>query len=72
MTTAMSKLEKRLQLAGALLIFGLLVEAICLLWARPLAFILLVCCGGLLCAAGIVVYLYSLASAGEGISKRSP
>jgi hypothetical protein len=72
MTTAMSKLEKRLQLAGALLIFGLLVEAICLLWARPLAFILLVCGGGLLCAAGIVVYLYSLASAGEGISERSP
>ena len=72
MTTAMSKLEKRLQLAGALLIFGLLVEAICLLWERPLAFILLVCGGGLLCAAGIVVYLYSLASAGEGISEQSP
>ena len=72
MTTAMSKLEKRLQLAGALLISGLLVEAICLLWARPFAFILLVCGGGLLCAAGIVVYLYSLASAGEGISERSP
>lgn len=72
MTTAMSKLEKRLQLAGALLIFGLVGEAICLLWARPLAFILLVCGGGLLCAAGIVVYLYSLASAGEGISERSP
>jgi hypothetical protein len=72
MTTTMSKLEKRLQLAGALLIFGLLVEAICLLWARPLAFILLVCGGGLLCAAGIVVYLYSLASAGEGISEKSP
>jgi hypothetical protein len=69
---AMSRLEKRLRLAGVLLIFGLLVEAICLLWARPLAFILLVCGGGLLCAAGIVVYLYSLASAGEGISERSP
>jgi len=58
-------LEKRLRLAGMLLIFGLLVEAICLLWARPLAFILLVALGGLLCAAGIVVYLYSLVSAGE-------
>ena len=44
---------------------GLLVEGICLLWARPLAFILLVCGGGLLCAAGIAVYLYSLVSAGE-------
>jgi hypothetical protein len=57
-------LEKRLRLSGMLLIFGLLVEAICLLWARPFAFILLVALGGLLCAAGIVVYLYSLVSAG--------
>ena len=48
-----------------LLISGLLVEAICLLWARPLAFILLVAAGGLLCVGGIIVYLYSLVSAGE-------
>ncbi len=58
-------LEKRLRLAGMLLIVGLLVEAICLLWARPLAFILLVGAGGLLCAAGIVLFLYSLVSTGE-------
>lgn len=64
MTAEIVGLEKRLRLAGMLLIFGLLVEAICLLWARPLAFILLVALGGLLCAAGIVVYLYSLVSAG--------
>lgn len=64
MTAATVGLEKRLRLAGILLIFGLLVEGICLLWARPLAFILLVCGGGLLCAMGIVVFLYSLVSAG--------
>ena len=64
-TTATGSLEKRLRLAGMLLIAGLLVEAICLLWARPLAFILLVGGGGLLCAAGIAVYLYSLVSTGE-------
>jgi len=56
-------LEKRIQLAGILLIVGLLVEAVCLLWARPLAFILLVGLGGFLCVAGIVLYLYSLVSA---------
>ena len=28
-------LEKRLRLAGMFLIAGLLVEAVCLLWARP-------------------------------------
>jgi hypothetical protein len=65
MTEATGGFEKRLRLAGTLLIFGLLVEGICLLWVRPLAFILLVCGGGLLCATGIVVFLYSLVSAGE-------
>ena len=43
MTAVIVGLEKRLRLAGMLLIVGLLVEAICLLWARPIAFILLVC-----------------------------
>jgi hypothetical protein len=57
--------EKRFRLAAMLLICGLLVEAICLLWARPLGFILLVCGGGLLCATGIILYLYSLLSVGE-------
>ncbi len=63
-------LEKRLRLAGMLLIVGLLVEAICLLWARPIAFILLVVAGGLLCATGIGVYLYSLVSADQSASER--
>jgi hypothetical protein len=64
-TAAIVGIEKRLRMAGVLLIVGLLVEAICLQWARPLAFILLVVVGGALCAAGIVVYLYSLVSVGE-------
>ncbi len=65
MKTAIVGIEKRLRLAGMLLIFGLGVEAICLQWARPIAFILLVAFGGALCAGGIAVYLYSLASATE-------
>lgn len=64
------RLEKRLRLAGMLMIAGLLVEAVCLLWARPLAFIVLVGAGGLLCAAGVFVYLYSLALAGEAPPER--
>lgn len=59
------RLEKRLRLAGVLVIIGLLVEGVCLLWAGPLAFIFLVAVGGLLCVTGIAVYLYSLVSAGE-------
>ena len=47
------RLEKRLRLAGILVILGLLVEGVCLLRAGPLAFIFLVGVGGLLCVAGI-------------------
>ena len=65
MKTASVGIEKRLRLAGMLLIVGLGVEAICLQWARPIAFIVLVAFGGALCAGGIALYLYSLASATE-------
>ena len=65
MTEAALGFTKRLRLAGMLLIAGLIVEGVCLLWVRPVTFILLVCGGGWLCAAGIVVYLSSLVSAGE-------
>jgi len=55
-------LNRRLQVSGTLLSLGLLIEAVCLLWALPLAFIVLVGLGGLLILAGIFVYLYSLVS----------
>jgi uncharacterized membrane protein len=55
-------LNRRLQVSGSLVSLGLLIEAVCLLWARPLAFIVLVAVGGLLILAGIFVYLYSLVS----------
>jgi hypothetical protein len=55
-------LEKRLQLAGTFLIIGLLIEALCLLAARPIAFVLFVAVGGLLLFAGVAVYLFSLVS----------
>lgn len=70
MKRAFIELGKRLRLAGILLILGLSVEGICLIWARPLAFILLVCGGGLLCATGIVVFLYSLVATGETTSEQ--
>ena len=55
-------LEKRLQLAGTFLIIGLLIEALCLLAARPIAFVLFVAVGGLLLFTGVAVYLFSLVS----------
>ena len=70
MTLGTTGLEKCLRCAGILLILGLLIEGVCLLWARPIAFILLVGAGGSLCVAGTAVYLYSLVSAGEATPER--
>ena len=58
-------LEKRLQVAGLLVILGLLVEASCLFWARPLAFVLFVFMGVTLLGAGLLLYLYSVVSVRE-------
>jgi hypothetical protein len=55
-------LEKRLQLAGFLVILGLLVEVSCLFWTRPLAFVLFVFVGVTLLGVGSLLYLYSVVS----------
>ena len=59
-----SRLERKLQLSGILLMLGLAVEAVCLPARGPIAFIVFVGLGGLLLAAGILLYLYSLVSTG--------
>jgi membrane protein implicated in regulation of membrane protease activity len=53
-------MDRRLRTSGLLLISGLLVEGLCLLWARPIAFVVLVSLGGALIAAGVLFFLYSL------------
>lgn len=58
-------LEKRLQIAGILVILGLVVEALCLFSARPLAFVLFVFVGVTLLGAGSLLYLYSVVSVRE-------
>ena len=55
-------MERRLQLSGILLILGLLVEALCLFWTRPLAFVLFLGVGGFLLGFGVLVFLFSLVS----------
>jgi hypothetical protein len=57
-----SQFEKRMRFAGICLAVGLLIEALCLMWATPIAFIVFVAIGGLLIFVGIVVYLYSVVS----------
>jgi hypothetical protein len=54
------QLEKRRQVAGVFTVLGLVVEALCLIWSTPIAFVIFVAIGGLFMFVGIVLYLYSL------------
>ena len=54
---------RRLRISGALVMLGLLVEALCLVWSRPIAFVMLVCMGGASIGLGVLLFLYSLVSA---------
>jgi len=58
-------LERRLQIAGIVLVLGLLVEALCLMGRGPVAFLVFVGLGGLLLLAGIAGYLLSLVGPGS-------
>jgi hypothetical protein len=62
MILSANPMEKRLQIAGILLIIGLLIEAICLLWGRPISFVIFVAIGGVFLFAGVVAFLLSLVS----------
>jgi hypothetical protein len=53
-------IHRKLQISGALVILGLLVEAVCLLWSRPIAFVIFAGLGGFLIATGVLLFLYSL------------
>ncbi len=63
MKSELTKIEKRIRLAGTLLIAGLLVELVTLRWSHPTAFLFFLLLGGALIALGIAIYLYSLVSA---------
>jgi hypothetical protein len=62
MISSANSMKKRLQIAGVLLIIGLVIEAVCLLWARPISFVIFVALGGLFLFAGVVTFLFSLVS----------
>jgi hypothetical protein len=53
-------MERSLRIAAILLVAGLLVELFTLNSARPTAFLVFVGVGGLLIAAGILLYLITL------------
>ena len=55
-------MSHRLRISGIFVIVGLLIEALCLVWSRPIAFVVLVCIGGALIGVGVLLFLYSLVS----------
>jgi len=56
------KMERRLQVSGILLLLGIVVEMLCIVWTRPIAFIVFVAVGGLFLALGVLAYLMALVS----------
>ncbi len=60
--TAAPPLIRRLQLSGLLVTLGLIVEAVTLFWSHPTAFLVFLGLGGLLVAAGVLLYLFSIAT----------
>ena len=57
-------MERRLQLAGIILILGLIVEGLCLTGSGAIPFVVFVSLGGLLIFIGIVAYLLALVRTG--------
>jgi hypothetical protein len=72
MTQSEVAISRELRIAGTLLILGLLVAVISLLWKAPLAFLLFAGIGGLLIAAGVLMYLYSIVSPSEVYQPNEP
>jgi asparagine N-glycosylation enzyme membrane subunit Stt3 len=56
-------ISTRLRVSGMLIIAGLAVEGLSLVWNHPLSFVAFLGLGGLLLAAGIVLYLWTLVAA---------
>jgi predicted membrane channel-forming protein YqfA (hemolysin III family) len=65
------RLVRRLRLAGLLLGLGLLIEAATLFWSHPTAFLVFLLLGGMLVAAGMVLYLFTIATGPPPRSKAS-
>ncbi len=57
---------RRLRLAGAFIIAGLVVEGASLWWNHPLSFLAFISLGGLLLVAGILIYLSVLIAPAKG------
>lgn len=64
-------IERRIRLAGLLIVLGLISQLVTFLWIHPLAFMAFLLLGCPLVAAGILIYLYSLVTTESSESKTS-
>ncbi|HVB40643.1 MAG TPA: hypothetical protein VNE83_07055 [Terriglobales bacterium] len=60
MSTSAVRLERRLRLAGSLIVAGLLIEAVTMAFVHPIAMMSFVFLGGGFLGAGVLVYLLTL------------
>ena len=61
-----NSLERNLQISGMILIFGLVVEGLCLLGRGPIPFLVFTGLGVLALLLGIACYLLALVRSGGG------
>jgi hypothetical protein len=64
MTQNAVPMERRLRIAGTLLILGLAITLASLMWGAPLSSLMFAGIAGSLIIAGILIYLYGLVSPG--------
>jgi len=64
-------IERRIRWSGILVGAGLIIQMLTLLWTHPLAFVAFLLIGCPLVAAGILLYLYSLATYGQAAESAS-
>ncbi|MBI4552032.1 MAG: hypothetical protein HY710_07200 [Candidatus Latescibacteria bacterium] len=57
--------QRRVQIAGILVLIGLFIETVTLFWTHPIAFIVFVASGLVFLVAGIGFYLWSLLGHGQ-------
>ena len=63
---ALTPIQRRLTIAGLIIATGLAAQMLSQSWVHPLAFIAFLVTGIPLVGLGVLTYLYSLVSAGEG------
>ena len=59
---ATTTIEQRIRWAGLLVVIGLLVQLLTMSWSHPLAFMAFLIIGCPLTLAGVLLYLFSLAT----------